>query len=320
MPANAFGACAGGICSFVCAAGFADCNRSASDGCEVNTQSSVSNCGACGTVCSLANATPVCAAGVCRVGSCNAGFADCDRNPANGCEVNLNTNASHCGRCGNACPGGGACTAGACGLRCNSGTRRVLVIGSSLSQVTPHLPAGATATLVTDAQWRAMTAAQFATYHLILLPEASSAANYQTTVDTRNTWVPQVTGRIALTGLHMMSHTQGATVFRATLAWLLSGPGTALYVDGLFGGTFRGYSQLVPIGSFSGTGGHSDETVTIVVPSHPTMTGSTSASLSRWGQSVHTRITGYPTATFANVAQVSASASVMVVRSNTCTP
>jgi hypothetical protein len=151
------------------------------------------------------------------------------------------------------------------------------------------------------------------------MPEGSTAANYQSTVDTRATWAPTVTGRIALTGLHMMGHTQGATVFRATLAWLLSGPGTALYVDGLFGGSFRGYSQLVPIGAFSGTGGHSDETVTITDAAHPTMAGSTSGSLSRWGQSVHTRVTAFP-APFTSTATSAASTSVMVVRTIACTP
>ncbi len=46
-----------------------------------------------------------CAMGECRL-TCNAGFADCDRAAANGCEVNLNSSAGNCGACGNACAAG----------------------------------------------------------------------------------------------------------------------------------------------------------------------------------------------------------------------
>jgi hypothetical protein len=46
---------------------------------------------------------------------CASGTADCDHNPANGCETNLNISATSCGACGNAC-GTTACVAGHCGL------------------------------------------------------------------------------------------------------------------------------------------------------------------------------------------------------------
>ncbi len=59
------------------------------------------------------NATATCAAGACGF-ACSAGFADCDGNPANGCEVDLASNASHCGRCAAACAAGGVCAAGTC--------------------------------------------------------------------------------------------------------------------------------------------------------------------------------------------------------------
>ena len=35
--------------------------------------------------------------------SCDPGYADCDGNPANGCETNLDTDTGNCGSCGTAC-------------------------------------------------------------------------------------------------------------------------------------------------------------------------------------------------------------------------
>ncbi|MFO0602893.1 MAG: MXAN_6577-like cysteine-rich protein [Polyangiales bacterium] len=115
MPANATPSCAAGVCDVAsCSAGFADCNMSAADGCEVDTRTTVAHCGACGRSCSLPNATPGCAAGACTVASCSTGFGDCDASPLNGCETDTRTSRSHCGMCGNACGTGQACMAGAC--------------------------------------------------------------------------------------------------------------------------------------------------------------------------------------------------------------
>lgn len=45
------------------------------------------NCGGCGTVCDLPNATASCSAGSCIISVCGAGWVDCDQDAANGCEV-----------------------------------------------------------------------------------------------------------------------------------------------------------------------------------------------------------------------------------------
>jgi len=116
--ANATATCAAGTCALdACRAGFADCDMSAANGCEVTLATSAAHCGACGRRCAFPNAAASCAAGACAMGACNAGFADCDMNPGNGCEVALATNAAHCGRCGNACNfagGSASCAAGVC--------------------------------------------------------------------------------------------------------------------------------------------------------------------------------------------------------------
>jgi alpha-tubulin suppressor-like RCC1 family protein len=45
---------------------------------------------------------------------CNEGFANCDGDGANGCEVDTRTNAMHCGMCGRSCGAGESCVAGVC--------------------------------------------------------------------------------------------------------------------------------------------------------------------------------------------------------------
>lgn len=52
---------------------------------------------------SLPNATPARAAGACTVAACATGCGDCDGAPADGCETDVRSAASHCGACGRAC-------------------------------------------------------------------------------------------------------------------------------------------------------------------------------------------------------------------------
>ncbi|HRI65339.1 MAG TPA: hypothetical protein PK156_13915, partial [Polyangium sp.] len=117
--------CVMGSCKVdACAPPFADCNLVATDGCETNINTNVNNCGACGTVCMLANATPACSNGGCTIAMCNAGFGDCDGMAANGCETNLNTSATNCGSCGAGCStnnGTPSCMSGMCSIACNVG-------------------------------------------------------------------------------------------------------------------------------------------------------------------------------------------------------
>ncbi len=114
-------------CGVNCNGGTANCDNNLANGCEVDTRTDRANCGACGTVCpNVANGTPSCVAGVCGVGSCNAGFGNCDNMAGNGCEVNLGMDIRHCNGCGMACatPANAAptCIASACGLGgCNAG-------------------------------------------------------------------------------------------------------------------------------------------------------------------------------------------------------
>ncbi len=122
---NATPVCSRGACGLSCTAGFGDCDGDSTNGCEASTLSNVMNCGACGAACAAGpGALVACVAGACRT-ACMAGFADCDGNPGNGCEVNILTSVGSCGACGMACPSGpsstATCAGGVCGITCAAG-------------------------------------------------------------------------------------------------------------------------------------------------------------------------------------------------------
>ncbi len=121
---NANGICQAGSCAMGdCLPGFGDCNTDDSDGCEVALGTDT-DCTACGDTCTddFANAAGTCVdnAGTfeCQMGDCANGYADCDTDPSNGCEVSLGT-VENCSACGDDCTDDfanaeGLCTAGAC--------------------------------------------------------------------------------------------------------------------------------------------------------------------------------------------------------------
>jgi len=111
--------CAAGSCEFACQAGFDDCDGPGGiDGCEQALRT-LTNCGACGVQCSLANAAATCDDGSCGIDTCTGLYASCDDDDTNGCEQRLN-DPSHCGACNNVCPNnepfcvGGRCAEEAC--------------------------------------------------------------------------------------------------------------------------------------------------------------------------------------------------------------
>lgn len=139
VPANAApGTCTNGMCLVTkCNGGFADCNGLAADGCETRLDGA-ENCGACGVSCRLPHVTsPSCeklvdgyrcvvehdcdsdtasCAPIALQTNCDKGYADCDRNAANGCEADL-SRLDNCGTCGNGCVRAGSineCREGRC--------------------------------------------------------------------------------------------------------------------------------------------------------------------------------------------------------------
>ncbi|MBK8696187.1 MAG: hypothetical protein IPN17_28965 [Deltaproteobacteria bacterium] len=108
--------CVRGACTTICP--YTMCGAAC-----VDLATSVTHCGACGRTCAAPNGTARCAAGVCGIATCNAGYADCSSTIA-GCEVNTTNDVANCGRCGTRCAfpnaaascSGGACLLGACNL------------------------------------------------------------------------------------------------------------------------------------------------------------------------------------------------------------
>jgi uncharacterized repeat protein (TIGR01451 family) len=77
-----------------------------------DTSTDPQNCGTCAHVCGVPNnASAACGGGTCGQ-VCHPGFLDCDGNPANGCEINGQTDANNCGTCGHQCPA--LCASGTC--------------------------------------------------------------------------------------------------------------------------------------------------------------------------------------------------------------
>lgn len=122
---NGVAGCVNGTCNLLCNPGFGNCDNDIDNGCEVNLQTHVSNCGACGNACPAANGTPICTAGQCATGTCSSDYADCDQNPSNGCETGVVTDPKNCGGCGVVCPGTAngfpTCANSTCGVGCSPG-------------------------------------------------------------------------------------------------------------------------------------------------------------------------------------------------------
>ncbi|GAA6002236.1 hypothetical protein JCM10207_003140 [Rhodosporidiobolus poonsookiae] len=128
---NGVGSCQSGSCKLTgCNAGYSINTNyyllgllGSSSGCTaVDTTSDSNNCGAIGKVCTFANGSGSCKAGVCTYSSCNSGFYNIN----NQCTaLNLQSDINNCGSVGNVCSfanGIATCQLGQCKLgSCNAG-------------------------------------------------------------------------------------------------------------------------------------------------------------------------------------------------------
>lgn len=95
--------CRAGRCALVCDPAHADCDGNPANGCETALNTML-NCAGCGMACAAPNATTECRAGTCVLRACSTGFFDCDRNAANGCEIDGRSDSQNCGGCASNSP------------------------------------------------------------------------------------------------------------------------------------------------------------------------------------------------------------------------
>jgi hypothetical protein len=83
--------------------------------CVPDLTSNARHCGICAMDCTaLAHAArSTCSAGTCVL-VCDTGYADCNTEASDGCEVDTQTDAAHCGSCPHACGSGQPCVDGQC--------------------------------------------------------------------------------------------------------------------------------------------------------------------------------------------------------------
>jgi hypothetical protein len=87
--------CGKGVC--ICPTGFAPCGTKCHD-----FLSDLEACGGCGQKCFFQNAETICKNGVCEMGECNDDYYDCNDDPSDGCESDLQ-DLENCGACGVSC-------------------------------------------------------------------------------------------------------------------------------------------------------------------------------------------------------------------------
>ncbi len=111
--------CVDFLCRASCDPGWGSCQNNPAQ-CETHTDSDPYHCGDCTTQCTgNINAAPHCEGGQCTF-HCSSGFADCNQNDVDGCEVDTNNDPHHCGTCGLDCKELG-CSQGTC--TCASSTQ-----------------------------------------------------------------------------------------------------------------------------------------------------------------------------------------------------
>jgi hypothetical protein len=111
-------------CALNCSSGTDECDGDTDEPCETNLLTSADDCGQCGNVCELANASATCAGGTCQIDECRAPWIRCNTDDEDGCEINASTDLVNCGGCGMTCAalnGEPSCVSGACVIRCDDG-------------------------------------------------------------------------------------------------------------------------------------------------------------------------------------------------------
>jgi LPXTG-motif cell wall-anchored protein len=188
-------------------------------------------------------------------------------------------------------------------------TGKALVLDSSVAGGAGSIEAQAAAALgltvevKSDAEWAAMTGADFSSYRVVILgdPNCSNTTAPATVAANAATWGPAVNGNVVLVGTDPEVHPPGGTALtNSAIAFAAAAEGQtgmyatlSCYYHGVPAGT--PVDMLNGFGTFTVTGvGCFDDSH--IVASHPALTGLTDADLSNWSCSVHEAFDSYPAA------------------------
>ena len=194
---------------------------------------------------------------------------------------------------------------------------RTLVYGPTDDTASAVLTAqGHTVTVWDEATWRAATTSDFWNFDVIFISGGTctgGSSALDAAYDTRATWREAASGGIMVTGLVPECHdgTTAADDFLYDAAEAVGydyGPSVILTSDG--GG--RALDLLDGFGSFSSTA-RTDDSVSVVDPTHEAWTYMDPSGLSGWGDSVASTITGLPS-DFESIAVDSAGDTVIALR------
>ncbi|EPE32464.1 hypothetical protein GLAREA_07597 [Glarea lozoyensis ATCC 20868] len=164
---------------------------------------------------------------------------------------------------------------------------------------------GFTTKVVTEAQFRALTTADFASFKAIIFGDdfgASNQAQLQVLIDTKNVWGPAVTGNIIIHGADQSNHAKDVLInnsikFAASGKSLSGASNTGLYFslsqyyDNI---AVSNVDALSYFGTFEVRGKLSCYDKVHIVASSPAIDTLTDAYLSNWGCSVHEAFSVYP--------------------------
>ncbi len=187
---------------------------------------------------------------------------------------------------------------------------RVLILGSTVTggaasdEANAATAAGLGVDVVTDAQWAAMTQAQFAAYNALILGDPTcqvgTAGGVGTATANSAVWGPIVNGNVIAIGTDEVYHSSqgGLQLTNNAVAFAGNEPaktGMMISLSCYYHDTAPStpVAVLAPFGAFTATGVGCYNDAHIVA-THPALTSLTDASLSNWSCSVHEAFDGFP--------------------------
>ncbi len=180
-----------------------------------------------------------------------------------------------------------------------AGNERVLILETTVSDGTNSIEAqaarglGYNVDVVTDAQWRGMTAAQFAAYRAIVLGDATCGSTYAAAL-ANTKWGAVVNGNVIVNGTDPVFHEPEqrleTRVTDASVAFATAVAGkTGAYVSLSCSGSA---AVLAPLGGFTLGGARGDDAH--IVADHPVLRTLTDAYIANWSSSVHESFSTWP--------------------------